>query len=121
MVRFRDSPQRASAIKRDSECNLRVRVNRMQIHSRDLRGVDVQSDIPDEVLTQGGMFASGPHVNRNIEPLASFDRVRRRNFWRMLRIHGAAQVLELGGELLFLSTPCGLDHSMGDNYGQQKC
>src|SRR5580765_2342639 len=57
MVRFRDRAERTSLIERDSKCNFRKRIHRVEIDACNLRAVDVQRDITDGVLAQRRMFA----------------------------------------------------------------
>src|SRR5206468_9757538 len=105
MVRFSDRPKRASLIERDGKCYLRKGIDRVEIDTCDLGGVDVQRDVTDGVLAQGWMFAASPDVDGDVKPFSPLDGVRRGDFRRMFGIKGGAQSLVLGGELLFLPSP----------------
>ena len=77
----------------------------MEINSGDLCSVDVQGDVPDEVLAQRRVLSFAPDRDRDIEPLTPLDRIRRDDFRSVLGIDRFAHLLELGGKLLCLSRP----------------
>ena len=50
MSRLLQRAERSSFVERDREGDFREGIDRVEINSGDLCGVDVQSDVPDEVL-----------------------------------------------------------------------
>src|SRR5215510_14940030 len=94
-----------SFVQCDREGNLRKRIDRVKINSRDLCGINVQSDIADEVLGERRMLAAAPDRDCDIKPLASFDGIRSNDFRRVLGIERFARLLELRSELFCLSRP----------------
>src|SRR5262245_49016210 len=94
--------ERSSFVQCNRESDLRKRIDRVKINSGDLCGIDVQSDVPNEVLAERRVLTDR---DRHIKPFTPLDSIRSNDFRRVLGIERFAHLLELGGKLLCLSRP----------------
>src|SRR5262245_35311796 len=107
MSRLLHGAERSSFVQRDREGELRERIDRVKINSGDLCGINVQSDVADEVFGERRMFTSAPDRNSNIKPFTSLDLIRGDDFRSVLGIVRLTHLLELRCKLLRLSRPYG--------------
>src|SRR5499433_568557 len=97
--------QRFSFVQCDREGDLRKRIDRVKINSRDLCRINVERDVADKMLGERRMLAAAPDRDCDIKPFTSFDGVRSNDFRRVLGIERFASLLELRSKLLCLSRP----------------